>query len=161
MQISEPPLFTYQIQEVQDTMENNNKKKEFLSEPIWKELRWIKDIQDKETRQRLRDLDHSISLTYTYFVYHDYTVKELAKIFNVKERQIVFWILMGAYIVDGGMDYFGDGTGVGKYQWIKLMGRYPKDKETLPCHRCVWADTRTGRVICFRNCKGFNCFQSK
>ena len=107
-------------------------KKEYLSEPINVELEWIKDIRNKDIRSRMKALDLSISITYTYFVYHDYSVTQLAKINGTTEHQIVIWILIGAYTLNG-----------------------------LPCHRCVWADLRTGRVICFRNCKGFNCFQSK
>ena len=136
-------------------------KKEYLSEPINVELEWIKDIKNKHIRSRLKALDLSIAITYTYFVYHDYTVAQLARINGTTEKQIIIWILIGAYIVDGGRHDFGDGRRLQDNEWDMLTRKYPKAKETLPCHRCVWADTRTGRVICFRRCKGYNCFQSR
>lgn len=136
-------------------------KKEYLSEPINVELEWINDIRNKHIRSRLKALDLSIAITYTYFVYHDYTVAQLARINGTTEKQIIIWILIGAYIVDGGRHDFGDGRRLQDNEWDMLTRKYPKAKETLPCNRCVWADTRTGRVICFRNCKGYNCFQSK
>ena len=142
-------------------MEKSKKKKVFLSEPINKELKWIDEIEDRYIRDRLRNLENQISLTYTYFIYHDYTVKELAKIFEVTEQQVIIWILIGAYTLDGGDFNFGMGINLGESVKDILMRRYPEDKETIPCHRCVWADTRTGQVICFRNCRRFNCFQSK
>ena len=55
-------------------MEKGKKKKVFLSEPINKELKWIDEIEDRYIRDRLRNLENQISLTYTYFTYHDYTV---------------------------------------------------------------------------------------
>ena len=136
-------------------------KKEYLSEPINVELEWINDIRNKHIRSRLKALDLSIAITYTYFVYHDYTVTQLARINGTTEKQIIIWILIGAYIIDGGRHDFGDGRRLQDNEWDMLTRKYPKAKGTLPCLRCVWADTRTGRVICFRNCKGFNCFQSK
>ena len=136
-------------------------KKEYLSEPINVEFEWIKDIRNKHIRSRLKALDLSIAITYTYFVYHDYTVAQLARINGTTEKQIIIWILIGAYIVDGGRHDFGDGRRLHDNEWDMLTRKYPKAKKMLPCLSCVWADTRTGRVICFRNCKGFNCFQSK
>lgn len=136
-------------------------KKEYLSEPINVELEWIKDIRNKDIRSRMKALDLSISITYTYFVYHDYSVTQLAKINGTTEHQIVIWILIGAYTLNGGKHDFGSGRRLQGNEWDILLRRYPEAEETLPCHRCVWADLRTGRVICFRNCKGFNCFQSK
>ena len=136
-------------------------KKEYLSEPINVELEWINDIRNKHIRSRLKALDLSIAITYTYFVYHDYTVAQLARINGTTEKQIIIWILIGAYIIDGGRHDFGDGRKLQDNEWDILLRRYPEAEEALPCTRCVWADLRTGRVICFRNCKGYNCFQSK
>ena len=138
-----------------------NIKKEYLSEPINDELAWIKEIRSKDIRFRMRSLDLSISITYTYFVYHDYSVTKLAKINGTTEHQVVIWILIGAYTLGGGKHDFGDGRKLQGNEWDILLRRYPEAEEALPCTRCVWADLRTGRVICFRNCKGYNCVQSK
>ena len=138
-----------------------NIKKEYLSEPINDELAWIKEIRSKDIRSRMRSLDLSISITYTYFVYRDHSVTKLAKINGTTEHQVVIWILIGAYTLGGGKHDFGDGRKLQGNEWDILLRRYPEAEEALPCTRCVWADLRTGRVICFRNCKGYNCFQSK
>lgn len=139
----------------------NENKKAYLSQMVKKNLEWIKDIHDRDIRFMLDALDQSISLTYTYFVYHDYTVKELAKLNNTSNKQIITWILIVAYIVGGGKYDFGTGNGLYKKEWNMLMRKYPKAKQTLPCCKCIWADTRTGRVICFRNCRGYNNYKSK
>ena len=136
-------------------------KKEYLSEPINVELDWINDIRNRYIRSNMRQLDLSISITYTYFIYHDYTIAQLAKINETTERQVIIWILIAAYTLDGGEYRFGDGRKLLRNEMDMLLRRYPKAKETLPCHRCVWADLRTGRVLCFRDCKGFNCFLAK
>ena len=136
-------------------------KKEYLSEPINVELDWINDIRNRYIRSRMRSLDLSISITYTYFVYHNYTIAQLAKINETTERQVIIWILIAAYTLDGGKHNFGDGRKLLENEMYMLLRRYPKAKETHPCHRCVWADLRTGRVLCFRDCKGFNCFLAK
>ena len=137
-----------------------NEKKQYLSESIDTELEWIKDISDRTTRSRFRALDLEIIITYTYFVYHYYSVEQLARINDTSEQQIITWILIAAYIINGGSDDLGTGHELVDFQRRMLLHTYPKAKGTLPCHRCVWADTRTGRVICFRRCKNFNCFQS-
>ena len=60
-----------QLQEVKMA----NEKKQYLSESIDTELEWIKDVSDRTTRSRLRALDLEILITYTYFVYHNYSVE--------------------------------------------------------------------------------------
>ena len=84
-------------------------KKEYLSEPINVELDWINDIRNSYIRSNMRKLDLSISITYTYFIYHDYTVAQLAKINKTTERQVIVWILIAAYTLDGGEYRFGEG----------------------------------------------------
>ena len=84
-------------------------KKEYLSEPINVELDWINDIRNRYIRSNMRKLDLSISITYTYFIYHDYTVAQLAKINETTERQVIIWILIAAYTLDGGEYRFGEG----------------------------------------------------
>ena len=84
-------------------------KKEYLSEPINVELDWINDIRNRYIRSNMRKLDLSISITYTYFIYHDYTVAPLAKINETTERQVIIWILIAAYTLDGGEYRFGAG----------------------------------------------------
>lgn len=84
-------------------------KKEYLSEPINVELDWINDIRNRYIRSNMRQLDLSISITYTYFIYHDYTVAQLARINETTERQVIIWILIAAYTLDGGEYRFGEG----------------------------------------------------
>ena len=84
-------------------------KKEYLSEPINVELDWINDIRNRYIRSNMRKLDLSISITYTYFIYHNYTVAQLAKINETTERQVIIWILIAAYTLDGGEYRFGEG----------------------------------------------------
>ncbi len=135
--------------------------KEYLSEPINIELDWINDIRDRDIRSRMRKLDLSISITYTYFIYHGYTIAQLAKINETTERQVIIWILIGAYTLIGEDYNFGDGRNLDESELDMLFERYPEAKNSPKCHRCVWADLRTGRVLCFRDCKGFNCFLAK
>ena len=84
-------------------------KKEYLSEPINVELDWINDIRNRYIRSNMRKLDLSISITYTYFIYHGYTIAQLAKINETTERQVIIWILIAAYTLDGGEYRFGEG----------------------------------------------------
>lgn len=137
------------------------KQKEYLSDPISTELEWINDIRNKDIRLRLKALDLSVSITYTYYIYHNYTVKQLAMINSTTNRQVIVWIMICAYIVDGGKHDFGNGRRLQKKELDLLIKRYPKVQTVLPSCRCVWADTRTGRVICFRQCKGYSLFKSK
>ena len=95
------------------------------------------------------------------YVGPEYIVATDERFNGTTEKQIIIWILIGVYTLGGGKHDFGDGRKLHDNEWDMLTRKYPKAKETLPCLRCVWADTRTGRVICFRNCRGYNCFQSK
>ena len=136
-------------------------KKEYLSEPIKVELDWINDIRDRNIRYRMRKLDLSISITYTYFVYHNYTIAQLAKINETTEQQVILWILIGAYTLVEGDHDFGDGRKLTESELYMLFERYPEAKDSPKCQCCVWADLRTGRVLCYRDCEDYKCFLAK
>lgn len=136
-------------------------KKEYLSEPINVELDWINDIRDRNIRSRMRNLDLSISITYTYFIYHGYTIAQLAKINMTTEQQIIIWILICAYTLVEDDHDFGDGMNLDEFEEGFLFARFPEAKYAHKCHHCVWADLRTGRVLCYRDCENYNCFLPK
>ncbi len=138
----------------------NNKKKQ-LSKNIKQELDWINDIKDRDIRFRLKALDHAISLTYTYYIYHGYTLEELAKINRATEYRVKTWILIVAYIISGGMYDFGLGKTLNKDERDLLKQKYPSVNDAPICKNCIWADSRTGHIICFRKCKEYNKFQSR
>lgn len=139
----------------------NTEKETVQSESVFKKLSWLRDIKDKMIRRRLLELDIPIKLAYTDYIYHKASIDELAERYGVNKGRIVYWILMVAYIVGGGEYTFGKGIWIDRYAWSTLYGRFPKAYKGSRCDKCVWSDTGTGRLICFRGCFDYSEYQEK
>ena len=139
---------------------NRNKKKVYLSDPIKTELQWVNDLPWTK-RIWYCKLNLKIQVVYTYYIYHNYTVAELAQLNDVSEEMLVDWLLMAAYVVDGKYVRL-DGEGfVEKMYMRNVYERFPKAEQCPKCKECVWADMRTNHRLCFRYCKHDSCFQRR
>ena len=80
---------------------NNKKtKKKYMSDDIETELEWVNDLPWQK-KIWYNKLNIRIRIAYTYYIYHNYSISELAKINRISEKTIVEWILTAAYIIDG------------------------------------------------------------
>ena len=141
----------------------NNKKhnKEFLSDPINTELSWIHDLQDSSTRALLRHMNYNITLAYTYYIYHDYSAQELAIVLKTKEEKIIEWILTAAYVIKGYTVRLTN-EGFAERQFIsQIYDEFPVIAANSRCRKCVWADIKTGHLLCFRDCEKHKMFTER
>ena len=140
---------------------NKDRKKPYLSDPISKELAWVNDFNDPYKSMLFCRLNLKVSITYTYYIYHNYTIPELAEAAKTSEEKVIEWILTAAYIVAGGHLWL-DKEGFPEYNYLnQIYTRFPEAEKRPGCKYCVWSDIKTGHVICFQDCKRGKCFQQK
>ena len=139
---------------------NKGKKKEYLSDPIEIELEWVNDLPWQK-RIWFNKLNPRIAVAYTYYIYHGYSIGELACLNLVPTSMMIEWILTAAYVVDGKYVKFDDNGFVLPGFWTNIYKRFPNADKTVKCKDCVWADLKTGYRICFRNCDHGDCYQRR
>ena len=139
---------------------NKEKKKKYLSDPIGTELEWVNDLPWQK-RIWFNKLNARIAVAYTYYIYHDYSIGELACLNLVPTSTMIEWILTAAYVIDGKYVKFDDNGFVITGFRTNICKRFPKTDKVTKCRDCVWADMKTGHRICFRDCDHYDHFQRR
>ncbi|MCR5480914.1 MAG: hypothetical protein K6F27_13780 [Ruminococcus sp.] len=140
---------------------NNKKtKKKYMSDDIETELEWVNDLPWQK-KIWYNKLNIRIRIAYTYYIYHNYSISELAKINRISEKTIVEWILTAAYIIDGKYIKLDDFGFIEPRFMTNIIKRFPEVKNTPKCRDCVWADLKTGHRLCFRDCDHGSYYQRR
>lgn len=139
---------------------HTREKKKYLSDPIEKELAWVNDLPC-EKRTWFCKLNEVIRVAYTYYLYHNYSIDELAELNGAYRTEVIEWILTAAYVIDGKyIRLTNDGFLVSDFRY-NVNKRFPLKNKVPKCKDCVWAELKTGHRICFRDCDHYNCFQRR
>ena len=139
---------------------NKEKKKEYLSDPIETELEWVNDLPWQK-KIWFNKLNLKIRIAYTYYIYHNYSIAELAEVSRVSEKTMTKWILTAAYVIDGKYVKLDDWGFIEPKFMTNIYKRFPETVGCPKCKDCVWADMKTGHRICFRDCDHYDHFQRR
>ena len=115
----------------------------------------------KKCLSAFNKLNVKIRIAYTYYIYHNYSIAELAEVSHVSEKTMTKWILTAAYVIDGKYVKLDDWGFIEPKFMTNIYKRFPEAVGCPKCKDCVWADMKTGHRICFRDCDHYDHFQRR